>query len=637
MKNRNALLVLLLSSILGGFAQSPNPQPDSNQAAFRGDDSDHGISRPTGLIDTYTGNLAFGINDLKVAGAVGQYGLAWRREATSRHSGLTPLFGLGHNWGHSWQWEMRAGGTDSDGRNTLIVCEPAGWRYAFTETAPGQWAPAPSVRNQVFSNGDDFRVIRDGAGEVRFTRHADKNGMAFQLRSMIDSVGNTWNFGWEGGRLTSVTEPAGRWLKISYVELADPRAAQSRYTVVSGVAASDGQKVSYHYEFLGASFPVLSGVTYPDGATAKYTYEEQRAGEKPLLTKLRDPHSDRSVWGRTFRYRKESEAALGQLAEICAELGGEVLVSFTKDVKNTRAYAIRQDNGATHFETFLPGGNIAERVDALGNSKKFEYDAGGRGFKIAMVDELGRITRYQHSATGHLLRQIAPDGSVQSSERDARGRLLATTNELAQTRRYIRDDLGRAIRMTYPDGSDEVMTYNNFGQVITRKDRGGAVTTMTYDARGLLTKTTNALGASTAFAYDSKDRLMATTDGRGNVTRHERDAAGRVVKTVYSDGSITSAIYDEMGQLIQSMDATGSVRKMSYDGFGRLVTTVDAMGHETRTEYAPIGELAPMNRPIRSISASGRATALTYDAAGNRSALDRNLARCRWYSPMPVL
>ncbi len=624
MKKRNALLVLFLSLLLSAMGQSPNAQLNIKSAPYGGDDSDHGVSRPAGLIDAYTGqidaytgNLAFGINDLKVSGAVGQYGLSWRREATSRISGLTPFFGSGHNWAHNWQWEMRAIGTDSDGHNVIVICEPAGWRYSFTETTPGHWTPAPSVRNTMLSDGNDFRVLRDGAGEVRFTRHADKNGVTFELTSMIDSVGNAWNFGWEGGRLTSVTEPAGRWLKISYSELAEPGAIQSRYTVVSGVTASDGQKVGYQYAFLGGGhYPVLNRVIYSDGTIASYTYEEQRAGERPLLTKLRDPHSDRSVWGRTFRYRRETDAAWGQLEEINAESNGAVFQAFAKDVKNQRAYAVLQENGATHYETFLPGGNLAERVDALGSAKRFEYDAGGRGFKIAMTDELGRITRYQNSATGQLLRQIAPDGSARSFERDSRGRVLATTDELGRTRRYIRDDSGRVIRMIYPDGSEEVMTYNKFGQVMTRKDRGGAVAAMTYDARGLLTKTTNAFGATTTFAYDEKDRLIATTDARGNTTRHERDTAGRVIKTTYADGSTTSAIYDEMGQLIQSVDATGGVRRMTYDNFGRLVATVDALGHETRTEYAPIGEIAPVNRPVKSISASGRATVLTYDAAG---------------------
>ena len=464
MKNYPTLFVLFLGSLVAAMGQAPN----SESAPYAGDDSDHGVSRAAGLIDAYTGNLAFTINDLKVAGAVGQYGLAWRREATSRGSGLTPLFGFGHNWAHTWQWEMRAAGTDSDGHNVLVVYEPAGWKYTFSETSPGQWTPAPSVRNLLVSEGNNFRVLRDGAGEVRFTRRVNQNGVTFELSGVLDSGGNAWNFAWEDGRLTRVTEPAGRWLRIAYAELIDPAVSQSRYTMIVDVTASDGQKVVYGYVFPnGSHYPVLSQVTYPDGTAASYSYEEQKTGERPLLTKLRDPRSDKSIWGRVFHYRKEADAAWGQLAEICAESNGVVLQALAKDKKNQRAFAVRQDNGATHYEVFLPGGNIAERVDALGNAKKFEYDAGGRGFRIATTDELGRITRYENSRTGHVLRLTAPDGSVKSWERDPRGRVLAETDELGQRRRYTRDERGRVVSVQHPDGSREESTYNEFGQVLT--------------------------------------------------------------------------------------------------------------------------------------------------------------------------
>ncbi|MFZ5495395.1 MAG: RHS repeat-associated core domain-containing protein [Verrucomicrobiota bacterium] len=609
------LLSLVFTASLG-FAQVP----------YAGNDADNGVTRANraeGLIDPYTGNIAFGTHDLAVSGAVGSLGLSWKRFATSRPAQTGPLFGLGHNWAHSWQWEMVAAGRDEQGRAVLSVREPQGWVHRFTETSPGSWTPAPSVRDRVVSAGDDFTVQRLDAGEVRFVRSRTAQGDVFTLREWVDGQGNVWNFAWEDGLLVRVTEPAGRWLKISHEALTAPGAAREAkpYTVISRVAASDGQVVAYEYDFpAGMDYPVLTGVAYPDATHASYVYAAPRPGDRLLLAQADDPRADRAVRGRAFRYRTEAEAAFGQALEIRAANGGEVMQSFAADPAGPRSYAVRQDNGGTAYRTYNAGGNLAEDVDELGFAKKHDYDAGGRGFRTATTDALGRVTRFENDASGHVVKTTFPDGSVKTWQRDARGRVLAETDELGQTRRYTRDAQGRVTRVQHPDGSSDETTYNGFGQMLTRKDRGGAVMTMTYDVRGLRTRTTNALGATTAFAYDAQDRLAATTDARGNTTRYERDAAGRVTKTIYADGTSTSAVYDAFGQLIQNTDAAGAVRRMTYDSLGRLVATVDALGRETRTEYAPVGKTAPLNRPVRTITASGRATAMTYDAAGRVTA-----------------
>lgn len=514
---------------------------------------------------------------------------------------------------------MMDAGRDGEGRPVLLVHEPQGWEHRFTETAPGQWTPPPSVRDRMVSEGGNFRVLRLDGGEVRFTRREDRRGAIFELSELFDPLGNTWKFGWESGRLTSVTEPAGRWLRISYQALSYPGATAGAraFTVISYVAASDGQVVTYEYEFpAGVDYPVLAGVTYPDAAHATYAYAAPRRGDRLLLTQVDDPRADGAVRGRTFYYRTEPDAAFGQILEIRAADGGGVMQSLAADPANPRGYLVRDDNGAVLYRSFNTCGNIAEETDALGFARKHDYDSGGRGFRTATTNALGHVTRFENDATGHVLKATSPDGSYKIWQRDARGRVLAETDELGLTRRYTRDERGRMTRVQHPDGSTEESTYNEFGQPVTRRERSGAVITMFYDERGLLTKTTNPLGAVTAYAYDARDRLVAITDAHSNNTRFERDAVGRVTKTTYADGTSTSTTYNAFGQATKNVDATGFARRMTYDNLGRLVATVDALGQETRTEYAPVGQAAPFNRPVRTISASGRATTMAYDAAG---------------------
>ena len=599
----NRLFASFALTVSLGFAQVPYP----------GNDADYGVSRNIGL-DPYTGNYAFASRDLQVAGP---NDLSWIRYANSRTTQSKNLFGMGHNWAHSSQWEMVDAGRDGQGRALLLMREPTGKVHQFTETTPGQWTAAPSVRDRLVSNGDAFRVLRPGTSEVHFTRTQDR----FTLDKLVDPSGNIWKFSWENGLLAQITEPAGRWLKVTYDTITPASKGAASFTVVTQVSASDGQTVRYSYEFLpGEGDPVLTAVAYPDGTIATYTYVRPREGDRLLLAQATDPRGDSELRGRIFHYHSEPEAAAGQVLKITTTTG-EIFQSLVADTKGgERSYEVKENNGAAVYQTYNVGGNLAEGIDALGFAKKHSYDAGGRGFKVTTTDELGRITRFENDAQGNILKTTYPDGTVKSWQRDDRGRVLAETDELGQTRRYFRDARGRVTRVQHPEGSTEEATYNEFGQPLTRKDRGGAVTTMTYDARGLRTKITNAVGATTTYAYDARDRIASTTDVRGNTTRFERNAAGRVTRTTFADGTSIMRDYDAFGQVTKIVDAAGAVSTMVYDEFGRLTATVNAKGERTDTIYAKPGDSAPFERSVGNATASGRLSSTSYDAVGRVSA-----------------
>ena len=600
------LALAFISAASFGLAQIP----------YSGADADHGVSRNNGLVDPYTGNLSFISRDLQVAGAVTEHGFSWGRHATSRASQANHFFGLGHNWAHSWQWELSTAGMDEQGRALLILREPFGRVHRFTEISPDKWESEPSVKDSIVSSGDQFTVLRFDAGEVRFSRVQG----AFVLKEIMDSLGNLVTLSWEQGRLVKITEPAGRWLKVSYGTLGSPTVANggASFTIITQVSASNGQTVGYGYDFPeGLDYPVLTSVAYSDGTVARYTYTVPRPGDRLLLASAFDPRGDLQLRGRVFHYRTEPAAKMGQILKITTEDGG-VIYSLSAEIRSgLRGYAVQQDNGATVYKIFNPGGNLAEEIDALGYSKKWEYDAGGRGFLIAATDALARVTRFENDANGNVLKTTYPDGSIKTCERDPRGRLLAETNELGYTRHYTRDERGRVIRVQHPDGSIEETTFNGFGQQVTHKDRGGAVSTTIYDPRGLRTRVTNGLGASSTFTYDKWDRVTSLTDDRGNTTRYQKDAFGRLTKTIHADGATTTNDYNPFGQQIKSVDATGATRTIAYDSLGRQTSLFNPLGQETRNVYAPIGQgNTPLRLPIKTLSPLGRTTVVAYDEAG---------------------
>jgi len=593
------------------------------QAPYPGNDAACGVTQTAGFLDAYTGNMAFSTTDIVVAGAVGERGLAFQRFTTSRTSQKENLFGLGHNWAHNWQWEMVDAGRDSQGRAVLSVRVPGGWVHRFTETSPGQWWPEPSEQHRLVVSGNSYTILHRDGGEVRFTRSQTSKGTIYTLGEITDDTGHLWTLTWNAGQLVQITEPAGRWLKINYSSLHAPGAAASvkPYTVITGVSASDGQKVVYNYIFpSGTDYPVLTTADYADGTKGAYTYAAPRAGTRLLLSSVDDPHVEKRVRGRSFQFHSEPDAAFGQLAE--ANMTGSTVPvdTVTADKAGLRSYAIKQENGATVYRTYNPGGNIAQEIDPLGFAKSYTYDASGRGFKISETDELGKITHYDRDSKGKVLKTTFPDSSTRTWQRDTQGRVLKETNELGQTKSYVRDAQGRVTKVQLTDGRIAELAYNMLGQPIEIKDNSnGAVTTFTYDTRGLRTNTTNALGHVVTFTYDERDHVASTTDANRNTTRYEYDASGRVTKVTYAEGATASTTYDNFGQVTKSVDASGAARTHIYDAFGRRTTSFDPLGHEFQFIYAPLGQ-GPFNQPIGSSTPEGRISTTAFDAAGHEIA-----------------
>jgi len=595
------------------------------EVPYSGEDSDFGVARRavgSGLVDPYTGNLSFQTSDLGLAGAVGRYGLSWSRVATSRDSGRASFFGRGHNWSHSWQWDLEFS-EEAEGA-IATVREPSGTAYQFAQDAEGAWQSAsPAVKHKLSASGEGFELqLLDGM-RVRFAPSATVAGEAdgFVATEIIDPQSNVWTLSYDdAGRLSQVSEPAGRSLNIAYETLSSPTSGEE-FGVIAQVAASDGEVVEYHYTFPeGVDYPVLGGVTYPDETQASYAYVAPRAEDRLLLESADDPHADRSIRGRLFIYRTEAEAALGQLHEIRTRDGKGLfygLEAAPETVADDRRYAITLDNGAVTYQTYNLGGNLAETIDGSGYSFKTEYDSSGRGQRVAETNELGDVTTFEHDANGHLGKTTFPDGSTRLQTWDDAGHILSEIDELGNTTSYTYDAKGRLTGLAYPDGSSLSATYNNFGQLLSTRQQNGGVVSFEYDDRGLLIAKTNQLGGVATYTYDNHDRLTSVTDERGNTTQYERDLAGRLVQVTYPDGASSSLEYDDFGEIRHVIDPTGVEHRFVYDELGRELESIGANDEVVKTEYAPIGSLAPVSHhPVKQTSPLGRVVSMQYDEKG---------------------
>lgn len=172
----------------------------------------------------YTGNEFKRVDDLQIWSAVGTIPMRWSRHANSRATAGSSLFGMAHYWRHSFQWEMAAASKDSSGRSRMSLIYPDGGQFTFTEVSPGSWASNWALTDKLLPTSDGFVVLRKDASRHFFRKVASGNTFFFLMDQIQDSDGNAYSLEYNASRqVTKITEPAGRFFRISYATLTGNR------------------------------------------------------------------------------------------------------------------------------------------------------------------------------------------------------------------------------------------------------------------------------------------------------------------------------------------------------------------------------------------------------------------------------
>ena len=139
-------------------------------------------------MDLGTGDVQRRINDLQVAGGVGGARLGWARTGHSRLIPGKRWFGDGHQWRHTYQWEMV-----STGAGLLRLVKPDGNTLNFTLTA-GVWKTTPvNMRETLTQSGTSYHLRHPNGMVYRFEQLTDSGGQTyFQLQDFTDRNGLTY-------------------------------------------------------------------------------------------------------------------------------------------------------------------------------------------------------------------------------------------------------------------------------------------------------------------------------------------------------------------------------------------------------------------------------------------------------------
>lgn len=583
-------------------------------------------------VDTSTGNFYFTLTDLGLSGR----GIPLALSRTYNSLAAANDGPLGFGWTFNAASLLVAPATGD-----VTVRQENGSEVTFQNGAAG-FTAAPRVLASLVRNGDgSYTFVRRSRERLTFASDG-------RVLSLQDRNGNKTTYGYDGGgRLSSMTDDAGRALTLTYTGsrissardgATPPRVVEFRYTDGNGnlteVTDAVGGVTRYEYDgahrIVGVAEPSQASAPSPLRLTNRYDSagrvdsQTDQLGQTTLFaytpgqTAITDPRGNVIVERYEYGVRLSETRGAGTLAAATWD--------YAYDSATLGIVSIRDPNGHVERMRYDSRGNLVEYFDALAQRHAWSYD--GANNLLTQVAPSGATTTMTYDVNGNLVLVEEPLlGSAPAVVRRTQlvygdpahpGDLTTSIDPLGGTTTVSYDAVGSPSRITDPEGGVTALTNDVIGRVVKSvPPRGNAIgatpaafeTTYTYNALGLPLTVTDPLGNVTSRVYDANQNLVSVVDGNNTETEYTYDALDRAIGESRGDGSQRSTTYDGAGNISTQLDDGGAGPSYAYDALDRLRTATDANGQTTTYRYDKGGNTTSILTP------RGGTTAYTYDAA----------------------
>ena len=397
-----------------------------------------------------------------------------------------------------------------------------------------------------------------------------------------------WTYSYTGGKLTAITDPAGRTTTITQDALGH-----------------------------------LRQVTFPDGTTRRFFYTATG-----LMTQQQDQNGNTNTYTYDAHGRIASETFPPHPVVDPATGTTTVQTEVHTFQGSDTAYPLLNTSvlgtAAAPAPPVPTSAQLEERITDSTGTTRGHTDA--LGSWVDRTDPLNRTTQFGRDSGDNLTRVARPDGSCQEATYSAFGQPLQSTSlPPAQC----------ALPPAQRDPAQlqtERWTYEpQFGHVKTATDPLGRTTTFQYDyeaglgTAGMLVQITlpavaNETGTvvtpTLRYTYTPWGALDTMTDARGVITQYRythgtaAEAAGgatpRFAPGVTPVPGLLTAVVQDVGGLNRTSTAD------QFDAAGNAGRTRDANGTDPHTF-----QYDPWNRVVATTDAFGVQATLAYDGKGN--------------------
>ncbi len=406
-------------------------------------------------------------------------------------------------------------------------------------------------------------------------------GERFQMRDAHLAAFRRRNFG--DALIASVGREADALGQRAWRDPADPAAGDVLIAAVGGDARPGVPPMRLGFDARG----FVGSVTSPLGR--RWTTESGGDGQPRRLTL---PSGGRLTYaygadGRVARVLRGAPGAERSLYAFEHDATGRVTrTTYADGTAATKAYLHEGDEGVLD-----PGGaRPAAVVDRLGRATRYAYDADGD--LTAITDALGRTTRFRYARWRRPVAMTRPDGAVERYAYDDVGRLAAITGADGRVLRVRSDDAGRLLGLA-GDGGAGVEGVD----VALARDDAGRITEARSEARGrAIGAATLAVPTAAQFAYDAAGRVVRETatvgpvglaTGAATATEASPHAgASGLVAGAAPLRTVVAYAYDAQGALVGVTAPTGESLAYARDADGRLAAVTDWDGRRYALTYA---------------------------------------------------
>jgi len=536
----------------GGRRNDRQPSPSPGGGPSGGStDSGEEDGEP---VDTATGFFYLTKTDLVIPGIIP---LTISRTYRTNLTNAGP-FGLGT----SWEYERFLQPPPNGSPDALLLFSPGNRQDLFARQPDGSFAnsTSPALRGAVVTVVSGTRTLRFKDG--RSWRFRTSDGL---LVSQADRNGNTVLISLDSqGRVTALTEPAGRQLTFSYT------GASLR---IDRITDPLGRTVSYTYDAQSR----LETVIDPAAGITRYTYDANHR----MLT-ITDP--------RNITFLTNEFDAQGRIIRQTQADGGVWTFSYATTGSFISQTVVTDPRGNATTYRFNSAGYLIQRTDALGQTTTSERQP-GTNLLLNTTDPLGRVTRFSY---------------------DGNGNVTSITDPAGNTRTFTYDPtFSKVASVTDAMGGVSTYVYDGRGNLINTSDALGNATHFSHNQFGLPVSVTDAMGNVTEFTYTAHGDLENVIDPLGNISMREYDLVSRLVRQIDPRGKITAFAYDPLNRPLSILDALGGITTFTYDPGGNLLAIPDARGNTITYEYDSL------NRPSRRVDPLGRAEIFAYDGKDN--------------------
>lgn len=666
---------------------STSSQPDDCQGCNY--DHEQGSKSPSAStcdgspINSYNGNATGFAMDLSVAGSVGNFPLEFKRTSATRLSGRNlshSAFGIESSWSHNYEWVMRDnGGTIT--QPVVKITYPDGTEYRFQrpDATSTVWnATAKGVVDRIYVSGDDF-VLRTGdLSNYHFKRriHSVTGGTFYRIELIKDPNANTYTITYldnDDTLIRQVTDPAGRFIKLHYQDIAlrsNASTVLSEQLLPAGstgvwkeVTVTPGQSFRYLALYQGNSWRQKMPLRVAE--LEFYDQNNVKISGTPFGSW---PNTGSNTPGKAFdtftstyyEYQYEKAGYVG------LDLGAGNAKQVSRIRYRLPTYSLNTDASVTFVgmnNNLVPNYVISHIESSDGREIGYDYttytEPSGvfqwAQLNAAHYPDLSSSTytyKWQHRHTMPVLDTLDEPRSQSAVPRvrynydmNAAIGFVVEQNEKTsnQVLTSVRWDGGHLPKLVTPNGRVNSFEFND-GLLTRVIDSYGGTSDFSYNSNGFVTGINDSLGRVTTIQRGSFGRISSVTTPGGATTTYTRDGGGYVT-AINVNGRITSYVldpitklrtrtnhpdttyetwtYNSYGDRLTHRQRNGFNESWTYDSAGLLRTHTDAVGAVTTWHYYGDSSYPATNDNNIAVNIVGRIAAIV-DAHGNTTSFHYN-------------